>query len=123
MDIRVEGLRFERSGRVVLSIDALSFPSGETTAVLGRNGAGKTTLLRLLSGISRPGSGSVFLGGEEVKGPAKATAFALQSPVFLRGSVRYNLELALSLRGGGKGDLRSRAEGAAPCRESACPAP
>ena len=38
------------------------------TVVLGANGAGKTTLLRTLSGVIRPTSGSIRLGGHALAG-------------------------------------------------------
>jgi energy-coupling factor transport system ATP-binding protein len=41
-----------------------SIARGEIVAVMGRNGAGKSTLLRLLSGLVRPASGRVAVGGE-----------------------------------------------------------
>ncbi|WP_409493001.1 ABC transporter ATP-binding protein [Amycolatopsis sp. cmx-11-12] len=45
---------------------SLSVAEGEITAVLGANGAGKTTLLRTISGLVRPTSGSVSLGGRDI---------------------------------------------------------
>lgn len=116
MDVRVEGLRVERQGRLVLEIDELTIPGGKISAVLGRNGAGKTTLLRVLSGLLRPSAGSVRLGEMMLwpsPPPSARPSLAFQEPVFLRGTVRDNLELALSLRGVGEAERRTRAEEAA----------
>ncbi|MEU0466006.1 ABC transporter ATP-binding protein [Amycolatopsis sp. NPDC006131] len=51
--------------RALHDID-LTVERGSITAVLGANGAGKTTLLRSLSGLLRPRSGSVRLGGRDI---------------------------------------------------------
>ncbi len=41
----------------------LRVASGESLVIFGPNGAGKTTLIRILSSLSRPSGGSVFIGG------------------------------------------------------------
>ena len=52
----------------VRAVDSVSLnvESGTVTAVLGANGAGKTTLLRTITGLVRPSSGRVSLGGEDI---------------------------------------------------------
>ena len=41
---------------------------GQLVTLIGSNGAGKTTTLRALSGMIRPESGSITLGGTEIAG-------------------------------------------------------
>jgi ABC-type branched-subunit amino acid transport system ATPase component len=55
---------------VVAQDIALELPRGVRYALIGPNGAGKTTLMNLLTGMLRPDSGQVFLGGEEITGLA-----------------------------------------------------
>ena len=101
MHVSVEGLRFARGGRLVLDIPSLQFVEGSTTAVFGPNGSGKTTLLRLIGGLERPTAGLVRIGDLPVNGDSASrqqVAFAFQEAVFVRGSVRRNLDLALKLR-------------------------
>jgi branched-chain amino acid transport system ATP-binding protein len=45
---------------------SLSVAPGEVVALLGANGAGKSTMLRTISGLIRPRSGSITLGGEAI---------------------------------------------------------
>jgi ABC-type sugar transport system ATPase subunit len=69
--------------------------------VFGPNGSGKTTLLRLIGGLERPSAGAIRIGGAPVtRDPAsrRHVGFAFQEAVFVGGSVRRNLDLALRLR-------------------------
>jgi len=54
-------------GSLVVAQDiALELPQGVRYALIGPNGAGKTTLINLLTGMLRPDSGQIFLGGAEI---------------------------------------------------------
>ncbi len=102
MDVAVEAVRFTRGSRTVLDVPELGFLSGTTTAVFGPNGSGKTTLLRLVGGLEQPTAGRVRVGPTPVGWRAPTApdfAFGFQAPVFLGGTVRRNLDLALRLRG------------------------
>lgn len=46
----------------------LEVNAGEVVAVLGANGAGKTTLLRAISGMIKPKSGTITMGGTNISG-------------------------------------------------------
>jgi ABC-type lipoprotein export system ATPase subunit len=45
---------------------SLSIDTGEFACLVGKSGCGKTTLLSLLSGLERPTSGQVKLGGKDI---------------------------------------------------------
>ena len=116
MEVRIEGLRFERDDRVVLDIPALQLRGDRTTAVLGPNGAGKTTLLRLIAALERPREGRILAAGIPVRrgaGMRSLVAYVFQEHVFLRQSVRENLELGLRLRGLRRSERTERLEKAA----------
>jgi len=54
-------------GSLVVAQDiALELPKGVRYALIGPNGAGKTTLINLLTGMLRPDSGEIFLGGSDI---------------------------------------------------------
>jgi putative spermidine/putrescine transport system ATP-binding protein len=109
MDVRLTDLRFTANGRQVLSIPHLDIRARRTTAVLGPNGAGKTTLLRLIAGLERSTTGQVLVGGESAERGPRRVAFAFQEEVFLRRSIRDNLELGLSIQGASALQARERA--------------
>lgn len=51
--------------KVLRGID-LEVAAGQTLSVLGRSGTGKSVLLKLIIGLEKPDSGSIFVHGEEV---------------------------------------------------------
>jgi ABC-type sugar transport system ATPase subunit len=111
-DVTLNAIRVEREGRVVLDVPALTLRGGRTTAVLGPNGSGKTTLLRVIAGLERPRAGRVTSGGAPVV-KKRDLAYVFQEEVFLRRSVRRNLELGLQVRGVDKAERGRRIDEAA----------
>ena len=53
-------------GVTVLKDITLQVQPGEFVSVVGPSGSGKSTLLNMITGIDRPTSGEVFVGGETV---------------------------------------------------------
>lgn len=93
-------LRFAyREGRDVLHGVDLTLRTGERLAIVGPSGSGKSTLGRLLSGINRPRTGSVTVGGVDlVDLPLEVlrteVALVTQEHHVFIGSVRDNIVLA-----------------------------
>jgi branched-chain amino acid transport system ATP-binding protein len=57
----------KKFGSLVVAQDiALELPQGVRYALIGPNGAGKTTLMNLMTGMLRPDSGQIFLGGDDI---------------------------------------------------------
>jgi len=56
---------FGKEYRNVIDGLSMQLEQGEVTALVGGNGAGKTSLFNLISGLLRPGSGSIIYYGAE----------------------------------------------------------
>jgi putative ABC transport system ATP-binding protein len=68
--VEVEALSRRFGSLRALDELTLSIGEGEWVAVTGPSGSGKTTLLNILSGLDRPSSGRVRVGGEDLAGLA-----------------------------------------------------
>jgi branched-chain amino acid transport system ATP-binding protein len=84
---------------------SLKVEEGEIVTLIGANGAGKTTTLRAISGLVRPGKGSIRFAGQDLMRvtPDQIVKLGLgHSPegrrVFSRMTVRENLELGAFIR-------------------------
>lgn len=100
MNVTIDELVFRRGAREVLSIPRLDFAARRVTVLLGPNGSGKSTLLRIISGLEQPSSGTVKFDGSGLgrRERTRLIAYAFQGAVFIAGTVRENMDLALRLR-------------------------
>jgi ABC-2 type transport system ATP-binding protein len=70
------------------AVDGVSFraEAGQVVGLLGPNGAGKTTVIRMLLGLIRPDSGSIYVNGEPVHAGAdvlSSVGALIEGPGFL----------------------------------------
>ena len=65
--LRATGLVCGRGKRALAGPLDLELEPGETVALFGENGAGKSTLLKTLAGLLPPLSGTVALGGDDLR--------------------------------------------------------
>ncbi len=67
--VEMKGLRFAyRDGAHVLDDIELTFPAGQTTALVGPSGSGKSTLLNLAMRLYDPSAGTVEVDGQDIRG-------------------------------------------------------
>src|SRR5947209_17384932 len=93
----------------------LTVQRGEFFGFLGPNGAGKSTTIKIMVGLLRPTSGSVWVGGVDVwKNPLQARALMGVLPEYLniyeRLSGREFLKFAGHMYGVPNADIQRRAE-------------
>lgn len=92
----------------------LDVQAGEVVALLGPNGAGKSTTIKAITGLLRPTSGSVTLGGHALeREPLAAKALLGYVPdrpyLYLKLSARELLRFLARLRGVADGERRAEA--------------
>ena len=63
-----EKLTVRFGGLTALNAVDFSVPQGEVRAIIGPNGAGKSTFFNCVTGVLRPTSGAIFLGGDDITG-------------------------------------------------------
>jgi ATP-binding cassette, subfamily B, bacterial len=96
-DLQLDGVSFKyTSSNAVLSELALTFPAGQTTALVGSTGSGKTTIIKLLLRFYDPTQGAVRLGGHDLQeldleSYRSHVGLVSQDMFLFHGSVRENI--------------------------------
>jgi len=110
--IDARDLRKHYGSEVALDGVSLSIPNGAVYGFLGPNGAGKTTTMRILTGLSRPSSGTVRVCGVDVgdrRALSRHVGYLPETPpLYEEFSAREQLEYVADLRDlpGGVADER-----------------
>ena len=104
----VKDLRKDFGALGVLADVSFSVRRGELVCILGPSGCGKTTLLRIAAGLIPFDSGTVLIGGEDIRQNRdylKNVSVVFQEPRLLPWrTARQNVRLSLEMRRGGQGE-------------------
>jgi tungstate transport system ATP-binding protein len=85
--IELKDVTVRRNGRTILNISHAIIPADRITACIGPNGAGKTTLLKLLNGLIKPDTGTVFYSFDA------NSALVLHHTPMIKASTRTNMSM------------------------------
>lgn len=95
----------------ILQDVSLRLEAREIVCLLGVSGGGKTTLFNVLSGLTPPDSGQVYLDGQEITGKAGHISYMLQKDLLMPyRTVLDNIALPLMVKGTSKKDARRKAQ-------------
>ncbi len=112
MSIEVNHIGKRFGDFVALDDVTVSIPSGQLTALLGPSGGGKSTLLRIIAGLERPDTGSVFIEGTDatdLSPQRRDVGFVFQHyAAFKHLSVFRNVAFGLEIRKRPKDEIRRR---------------
>ncbi|MGB5823447.1 MAG: ABC transporter ATP-binding protein [Proteocatella sp.] len=97
-------------GELILKDITVNLEKGELVSLLGVSGIGKTTLFNIMSGLEKPDSGRVRLGGEDVTGIPGKISYMQQKDLLLPFlTILDNVSIPLRLKGIKKEEARSKA--------------
>lgn len=67
--LQVKNISYGVQDLTILNSVTFSIPKHKIFALVGKSGAGKSSLLKILSGLTEPNSGDVFVNNKKVYGP------------------------------------------------------
>lgn len=66
--IQFKDLSLSLGQKSIIRNMSFSIPKGKTTVILGPSGAGKSSILKIILGLWRPASGTLFIGDTDLRG-------------------------------------------------------
>ena len=101
MNVEINDVSFTypHSNEATLTDINLQIPSGKIVAVIGLNGAGKTTLIKLLCRLYDPTSGSITMGGIDIR-KFKSSDYRKQISTVFQDFGKYNVTAADNIKFG-----------------------
>ncbi|MCH8813579.1 MAG: ABC transporter ATP-binding protein [Chloroflexi bacterium] len=112
--IRLEKLRKEFGDVVAVDDIDLEIREAEFTCIIGPSGSGKSTTLRLVAGLEKPTSGTIYIADRDVtRVPPHKRNVPMVWQLFVlfpHLNVRQNIEYGLTKRGIGRKERRKRVE-------------
>ena len=109
--LKAEHITKKYSGRTIIKDINIELNQGELVSLLGVSGSGKTTLFHVLSGLTTPEEGKVFLNGEDITSKPGQISYMLQKDLlFPHKKIIDNAALPLVLHGMKKKEAREKAQ-------------
>lgn len=98
------------NGRTIIQDISIHLDREELVSLIGVSGSGKTTLFQVISGLTAPEKGSVFLNGEEITSCPGKISYMFQKDLLLpHKRIIDNVTLPLILKGTKKEAAREKA--------------
>lgn len=112
MGISIQNISKRFNGFVAVDDVSFEVNKGELVALLGPSGCGKSTILRIISGLEKPDSGTVFLNKINVNRltpQQRRVGFVFQHyALFKHMTVEKNIAFGLEIRKRNKADIAQR---------------
>jgi ATP-binding cassette subfamily B protein len=109
LEIKGMGFTYPHANAPALTNINLTVPAGKLVAIVGLNGAGKTTLIKMLCRLYDPTTGSILLGGKDIREFKSADYRKCISTVY-QDFGKYNLSAATNIQFGDIDGQRDEAD-------------
>lgn len=110
--LELKNISFSAGGKQILKDINLKIDSGKFVAITGPNGSGKSTLAKIIMGIEKPDSGSIYFNGQDI------TPFSIDERA--QGGISFGFQQPVCFKGITVHDLLRLSAGREFSREEAC---